>query len=176
MKHFLLVFTFLFFISLSVQSQNKKITYLQFDISASLTGNPDRDKTEDYPDQERSWFIPDGLGAKIGYGIQYKKWITLGIHSGIDYQWYDKLVAVPIYLNFGLNPKVGAETRIMVQAGYGKSFALGRGDLNGEYRKLRIGIGSDDFTIFIETVQYDFPLHDEKNIGNITLGVAVISF
>ncbi|MCD0470235.1 hypothetical protein [Flavobacterium sp. JAS] len=176
MKLFLFVSTFLFFINSSVQSQNKKFTYLQCDISASITGNPDTNETTNYPDEDRAWIVPDGLGAKIGYGIQYKKWITLGIHSGIDYKWYDKLVAVPVYLNFGLNPKVGAETRIMIQAGYGKGFALGRGDLSGEYRKLRLGIGSDDFIIFIETAQYDFPLHDEKNVGNISLGVTVISF
>lgn len=175
-NYFLSVFVFVLFISSSIQAQDKKITYIQFDISASLTGNPNRDKTSDYPDQERSWFAPDGLGSKIGYGVHYKKWITLGIHSGIDYKWYDKLVAVPVYLNFGLSPKIGLETRVSIQAAYGKGSAIGRGNLNGEYRKLRLGVGSDEFIIFIETAQYDFPLHDQKSIQSINLGVSLISF
>lgn len=105
-----------------------------------------------------------------------KKWITLGIHSGIDWKWEDKFVAVPVYLNFGLSPKVGENTIITAQAGYGKGFALGRGNLNGEYRKLRIGIGSDDFTIFIETAQYDITLHNQKSINSINLGISVVNF
>ena len=66
-----------------------------------MAGNNERYESEDYPNQNnKDWFIPDGLGLKIGYGIHYKKWITLGIHSGIDWKWEDKLVAVPVYLNF----------------------------------------------------------------------------
>lgn len=84
--------------------------------------------------------VPNGLGSKIGYGVHYRKWLTLGIHSGLDWKWDDKLVAVPVYLNLGLSPKVGPETRIMLQAGYGKGFALGRGNLNGEYKKIKLGI------------------------------------
>ncbi|WKL46306.1 hypothetical protein Q1W71_15235 [Flavobacterium pectinovorum] len=177
MKRFLFAFIIILAASLSVKAQNKKFTYLQFDISASLAGNNERYESEDYPDQKnKDWFVPDGLGSKIGYGIHYKKWITLGIHSGIDWKWEDKLVAVPVYLNFGLSPKVGENTIITAQAGYGKGFALGRGNLNGEYRKLRIGIGSDDFIIFIETAQYDIILHNQKSINSINLGISVVNF
>ena len=177
MKYFLPAFAFLFFTNSFVQAQNKKITYVQFDVSASLTGNSERYESEDYPDQKnKDWFVPDGLGSKIGYGVHYKKWITLGIHTGIDYKWDQKFVAVPVYLNFGLSPKVGEETRIILQAGYGKGFALGRGNLSGEYKKIRLGIGSDDFTLFVEIAQYEIALHEEKNIGNISFGVSLISF
>ncbi|TDW45899.1 hypothetical protein EV144_10790 [Flavobacterium sp. 270] len=177
MRHFLFGLLILSFINTAAQSEKKKFTYFQFDIAASITGNPDINEPDDqYGSHNNAWLVPDGLGSKIGYGIQYKKWITLGLHTGIDYKWNDKLVAVPVYLNFGLSPKVGLETRITVQAGYGKGFALGRGDLNGLYRKLRLGIGSDEFTIFVETSQYDFRLYDQKNIQNISLGVSIISF
>jgi hypothetical protein len=177
MKRILFVFIFVCLTNLTVCSQNKKITYIQFDISASLAGNNERYESEDYPGQKnKDWFVPDGLGSKIGYGVHYKKWITLGLHTGIDWKWEDKLVAVPVYINFGLSPKVGENTRITAQAGYGKGFALGRGNLNGEYRKLRIGIGSDDFIIFIETCQYDIILHDQKSINSINLGISVVNF
>jgi hypothetical protein len=177
MKKILFVSIIILVNSLSVEAQNKKFTYLQFDVSASLAGNSQKNDSEDYPNQNnKDSFIPDGLGSKVGYGIHYKKWITLGIHSGIDWKWDEKLVIVPVYLNFGLSPKVGENTIITAQAGYGKGFALGRGNLNGEYRKLRIGIGSDDFIIFIETAQYDITLHNQRNINSINLGISVMNF
>jgi hypothetical protein len=34
-------------------------------------------------------------GTKLGYGL-YKKWIGLGIHSGLNWDWSNKLVVAPI--------------------------------------------------------------------------------
>ncbi|WP_264535316.1 hypothetical protein [Flavobacterium sp. N1736] len=177
MKKFLFAFIIVLLTKSFVQAQNKKFTYIQFDVAVSIAGNPERNESEDYPGQKNNaFFVPDGLGSKIGYGVQYKKSITLGIHSGIDWKWDEKFVAVPVYLNLGLSPKIGEESRIILQAGYGKGFALGRGNLSGEYKKIRLGIGSDDFTLFAEIAQYEIPLHKEKNIGNISFGVSLISF
>ncbi len=177
MKKILLTIAFITFFNSFVHSQVTKFTYTQFDIAVSITGNPNRDDNN-YPESTSSnaFLVPNGLGSKIGYGVHYRKWLTFGIHTGIDYKWDDKLVAVPVYLNFGLSPKVGSETRIMLQAGYGKGFALGRGNLNGEYKKIKLGIGSDDFTLFAEISDYAFPLHDEKSIGAITFGVTLMDF
>jgi len=100
----------------------------------------------------------------------------LGIHSGIDWKWDDKLIAVPVFLNLGVNPNVGPETRIMLQAGYGKGFAIGRGNLNGQYKRVKLGIGSDDFTLFAEIGEYGFPLHREKSVTTISLGVTLMDF
>jgi hypothetical protein len=66
-------------------SQNKKFTYTQFDVTVSMKGNPDRDEENPYTYEKGTWFLPDGLGSKFGYGIHYKKWIGLGIHSGINW-------------------------------------------------------------------------------------------
>ena len=177
MKYIVFSFALLFFTNLKLYAQERKFTYIQFDVAVSITGNPERYESEEYPDQKnKAFFVPDGLGSKLGYGVHFKKWITLGIHTGIDYKWDQKFVAVPVYLNLGLSPKVGEETRIVLQAGYGKGFALGRGNLSGEYKKIRLGIGSDDFTIFAEIAQYEIALHEEKNIGNISFGVSLISF
>lgn len=78
MKYILAVLAFILLTNCSVLAQDKKFTYIQFDISASLTGNNERSESQYYPDQKNNdWFVPDGLGSKIGYGIHYKKWITL---------------------------------------------------------------------------------------------------
>ncbi|WP_281634059.1 hypothetical protein [Flavobacterium luteolum] len=178
MKRILLTIAFITFFNPFIHSQATKFTYAQFDFAVSITGNPNN--TNDYYDSEstssNAFLVPNGLGSKLGYGVHYKKWLTFGIHSGIDWKWDDKLVAVPVFLNLGLSPKVGPETRIMLQVGYGKGFAIGRGNLNGEYKKLKLGIGSDDFILFAEICDYDFPLHNQKSIGMISFGITLQDF
>ena len=175
MKYHLLIFWFLL-INSALYSQERKFTYIQFDVTLSITGNPDRDEPEAYAGEKKPFFIPNAIGSKLGYGVHYKQWLTLGIHSGLDWKWDDKLVAVPVYLNFGLSPKIGDGTRITMQLGYGRGFALGRGNLNGEYKKARLGLTGDDKTLFIEISDYDFQLHDQRSIGSISLGISLISF
>ncbi|MFD2940935.1 hypothetical protein [Flavobacterium notoginsengisoli] len=178
MKRILLTIAFTTLFNSFIHSQTTKFTYLQFDFAVSITGNPNRDNYYYEPESTstNAFFVPNGLGSQVGYGVHYKKWLTLGVHSGMDWKWDNKLVAVPVFLNLGFSPKVGPETRIMLQAGYGKGFALGRGNLNGEYKKLKLGIGSDDFIIFAEISDYAFPLHDEKSIGAISFGITLQDF
>jgi hypothetical protein len=45
--------------------------------------------------QKQSFFIPDGIGSKFGYGVHYKKWIAVGVHSGLNWE-SSKLVVAPI--------------------------------------------------------------------------------
>ena len=176
MKHHLL-FILLFLLATStIYAQERKFTYIQFDVAISITGNPDRDEPEAYEGEKKPFLIPNAIGSTLGYGVHYKQWLTLGIHSGLDWKWDDKLVAVPVYLNLGLSPKVGDGTRITMQLGYGKGFALGRGNLNGDYKKARLGLTADDTTLFIEVTDYGFPLHDYNTVTSLSFGVSLISF
>jgi hypothetical protein len=180
MKYFLLAIITFYCTQFTVFAQEKEtkkdFTYIQFDVTASITGNPDYNDPEEYEGQKRSWLMPDGVGSKLGYGVHYKEWIMLGIHSGLNWKWNEKLVAVPVYLNLGLSPEVANNTRITLQLGYGKGFALGRGNLSGIYKKGRLGITSDDRTFFIEISDYDFPLYDYKSIGSLSFGVSLVTF
>jgi hypothetical protein len=36
------------------------------------------------------------MGTKLGYGLRYKKMDGLGIHSGLNWDWSNKLVVAPI--------------------------------------------------------------------------------
>jgi len=75
MKRKLTLFILTFLASCTISGQAKKITYLQFDIAASITGNSNRDNVQINGESSSSnaFFVPNGLGTKVGYGIHYKK-------------------------------------------------------------------------------------------------------
>lgn len=154
-----------------------KHTYIQYDITLALTGNPDAGTINEYTKDKESWFIPNGLGTKFGYGMHHKKWIALGIHSGLNWDWSNKLVVTPVFANFRLSPKISDETRITLQLGLGKAIALGRGNLIGDYKKISLGIQNDDnILFFIELNHYALPINNQRNSGNVSLGLSLISF
>ncbi|TDE31796.1 hypothetical protein E0I61_03570 [Flavobacterium ranwuense] len=176
MGHLRTLSVFLFF-TFSVFSQNKKFTYTQFDVAFSIKGNPDRGETDLNGNTDNLWFLPDGLSSKIGYGIHHNKWVGLGIHSGIDWKWTDKLVVVPVFANLKLSPKIGDDTRITLQLGLGKAIALGRGDLMGDYKKISLGLQTaDDLILFVEVSHYEIPINNQRDSGSISLGLSLVSF
>lgn len=168
---------FLLLFSGNLFAQINKINYTQFDITLAFTGNPKSGEVNQYTNEKESWFIPDSIGTKLGYGIHYKKWVALGIHTGLNWDWSNKLVVAPVFANFRLSPKIGEETRITLQLGLGKAIALGRGNLAGEYKKMSLGLQSSyDILLFIEINHYDFAINNQRDSGNISLGISLISF
>ena len=166
-----------YIISSMAFSQNKKFTYTQFDVTVALTGNPNRDEVDPYTNKKQSFFIPDGIGSKFGYGVHYNKWIAIGLHSGLNWEWSSKLVVAPVFANFRLSPKISDETRITLQAGLGKAIALGRGNLIGDYKKISLGIQTDDdLVLFVEVNHYAIPANRRGDSGNVSIGLSLISF
>lgn len=176
MKKITLLLLTLFF-TLITSAQDKKYTYTQFDVALFLKGNPDRGEEDPYTNKKESWLLPDGLSAKLGYGIHHNKWLASGIHTGVDWKGSEKLVVVPVFVNLKLSPKIAEETRLYLQAGYGKSFAIGRGNLSGDYKKASLGIeNADGISLFIEIAQYGFTLNNLNKINSISLGISLTSF
>ena len=168
---------YVFLITCFAYSQNDNRTYLQFDVAVPLKGNPDREEINPNGNTNKSWFLPDGLSSKIGFGLLYNQWIALGIHTGIDWKWYDKLVIVPVFINVKLSPKIGDNTRLALQLGSGKTIALGRGALTGGYKKISLGVQTvDDLILFIELNQFKIPFGNLKENGSISLGLSLITF
>ncbi len=149
--------------------------YIQFDLTMPFRGNPEQNSEN--PSSSDSWLLPDGLGAKIGYGYQPLEWIGFGVHSGVEWRAYHKLVTAPAYANLRVAPRVGEETRVVAQAGYGHAFAIGRGDLSGSYKRLSLGIqDGDGRAVFIEISEYGFPLYGMARMANVSVGISLISF
>lgn len=101
----------------------------------------------------------------------------MGINSGVDWKWSDKLVIIPVFANVKLSPKISEDTRVTLQVGLGKAIALGRGDLMGDYKKISLGIQTpDDLVVFIELSHYTIPINNQKDSGSISLGLSLITF
>ncbi len=161
----------------SVFSQSNKKAYTQFDISIPLKGNPNRENPEINTSKNNSFFIPDGLSSKFGYGYHHNKWILLGIHTGFDWKISEKLVAVPLFANLRLSQIIGDDMRIYIQTGFGKSFAIGRGSLNGNYKKISLGIEkSDDLSFYIELSDHVLKYNSLKSVPIISIGMAITTF
>ena len=147
--------------------------FSNFSISVPLRGNDSDYDTE----EDISWFAPDGISLHGGFGVHSTETIAFSINTGIDGMISKKLVAAPVYASLLFNPKVGDETTLILQAGVGWGFALGRGDLSGLYQKYRLGFANgDNMGIFIEINAYDFDLYQSTDVGTINLGICLFNF
>lgn len=153
----------------------KKITFTQFEISVPLQGNKNRGEV--FPDgsTNNSWFVPDGVNSNFGYGIHYNEWLGFSANTGIGMKLSEKLVLTPIFSNLRIMPKVGDETRFGLDLGLGHSFAIGRGDLSGTFKRVKLNLEASEFQIFLEVVSYGIRLNNNSQ-GSISLGIALVSF
>ena len=153
----------------------KKITFTQFEISVPLQGNKNRGEV--FPDgsTNNSWFVPDGVNSNFGYGIHYNEWLGVSANTGIGMKLSEKLVLTPIFSNLRIMPKVGDETRFGLDLGLGHSFAIGRGDLSGAFKRVKLNLEASEFQIFLEVVSYGIRLNNNSQ-GSISLGIALVSF
>lgn len=175
MKKLLLLVSLL--VSISMYSQQKNNRFTQFDISVPLKGNSTYGEIDSNGVRSDYWFLPDGLSLKYGVGIDHSKWISLGAQTGIDWIATQKLVAVPVFANFKLSPKVSEDVRVYVQAGYGKSFGIGRGSLIGIYRKISIGVENDEgVSLFIQVSDFGIQFVNIESVASLSIGLSLITF
>jgi hypothetical protein len=180
MKRLFLFFVFLLYqfgFSQATKSSDESkdessYTYTKFDFSVPLRVNQHHGEINQYTGEKEPFFLFDGLSTRVGYGTHLRKWLALGINTGIDWKANECLVAVPLFATLKLSPLVGDETRIYIEPGYGKSFALGRGSLSGDFQKISLGIESDEgIGFFIELCQYGFTKNGIDKIGSLSLGI-----
>ncbi len=175
MKKILLLVLFL--VTISMHSQQKNNRFTQFDISAPLKGNSTYGEIDSNGIRSDYRLLPDGLSLKYGFGIDHKKWVSIGVQTGIDWIATQKLVVVPVFANFKLSPKVSEDVRVYTQVGYGKSFGIGRGSLIGIYRKISLGVENDDgVSIFIQVSDFGIPFENIKSLSSLSIGISLITF
>lgn len=157
-------------LSISIAAFSQKKTFTQFEISFPLRVNPE------FNFQGEDFFIPDGISSKFGYGVRLNDLLGLSIHGGIDYKIISELVSTPIYGQLTVLPKMSVDSRLLFQAGLGRTFAIGRGNLSGPYLNFKFGVTNGDaFSIFIDFASFGYNLHREP-VRSLSLGFALITF
>lgn len=149
--------------------------FIMFDITVPLRGNETYGEIDENGNRSDYWFLPDGIGAKFGYGIHFSEWIGLSLNTGFDVVAQQKLFSVPVYASIVLTPRINDNISLFLQYGFGKSFAIGRGSLSGYYNKFRIGLG-DEIIIFADVSVNGFGVRNIENSGSISLGLTIPVF
>jgi len=147
-----------------------------FDISVPFRGNETYGEIDENGNRSDYWFLPDGIGAKFGYGIHFSEWIGLSLNTGFDVVAQQKLFSVPVYGSIVLTPIINDDVSLLFQYGFGKSFAIGRGNLSGYYNKFRIGFGDEEFLFFADLSLNGFDVRNIENTGSISLGLTIPAF
>jgi hypothetical protein len=157
-------------------SKKKSFTFTQFEVSIPLQGNKNRGEV--FPDgtTNDNWFVPDGINANFGYGLHFNNWVGISANTGIGMKLSEKLIVTPLFTNLRLMPKIGEETRLGIDLGLGKAFAIGRGDLSGTFKRIKLNLENDDIQFFLEVISYGIDIHNTKNTGSISIGVAGLNF
>lgn len=183
MKYKILLFFCFLFLKNNSQAQideNKnKInrSFSQLEVAIPLARNLNRNTTNLNGTKNESWFIPNGISAKYGYGIQYYNWVAISIHSGIDWNINSKLVAVPVFSNLRFSAGLKNDSRINLQLGLGNGFAIGRGNLSNIYKRISIGYeNTDNVIFFIEVSDYKFQINNQYSVGSLNVGFAMRNF
>ncbi len=146
--------------------------FIMFDISVPLRGNETYGEIDQNGNRSDYWFLPD---AKLGYGIHFSEWIGLSVNTGFDVVAQQKLFSVPVYASIVLTPRINDDVSLFLQYGFGKSFAIGRGNLSGYYNKFRIGLGGD-IIIFADVSLNGFAVRNIENTGSFSLGITIPVF
>lgn len=148
--------------------------FTQADLSIPFVFNSHHGEYNDDNTLDNNWYLPNGLGAKIGYGIEAFEVLGVSVHTGIDWKLNPKMVVVPVYGNARLNIGLTDDKQVTLQAGYGKGIALGRGSLVGKYFRYSIGYGEiGGANFFAELSAYNFASFPVHNFGSISLGMSI---
>ena len=104
--------------------------------------------------------------------------VGLSANTSLVFNVTEKLAAIPIYGNIRISPAIGGDNRLTFQFGLGKSFALGRGNLSGIYKKFALGIESeDDLFLFVALETHGYRTINLNNqISTFSLGISFIQF
>ncbi|MFC4816275.1 MULTISPECIES: hypothetical protein [unclassified Flavobacterium] len=146
--------------------------FKQFEITTSFSINDEDDNPMTEDDESKPLFIPNSLGLKYGVGLQKNKWLGISVNTGIDIRLKLKLVAVPVFGNLRLSPFFRDEkSRIALNLGYGRGYAIGRGDMQGRYRRINLSFESyDDVGLLIELSEYNFNFNNKTSTVIFSIG------
>ncbi|WP_295337342.1 hypothetical protein [Flavobacterium sp.] len=158
--------------------EDDKPFYKKFELSSPLRVNQYAGEIDPYTGEKEPWFLLDGLSARAGIGSHYDKWIGVGLNIGIDWKANKCLVVAPVFGSLRLSPRVGENTRITSEIGYGRSLSLTGDKLSGYFKKISLGLEDNEsgLGLYIELCQYGFSKITPERIGSFSIGLNYIVF
>lgn len=132
--------------TLQLSAQEKQYDFQRYQaIDYMLLFNPNSNKDNYYDAntgkmEDPSKFVLGGISGHYEYGIAYKKWLRLGVLTGIHANFFDSVYTIPLAPAVTLSPLIGDETRVYGKVAYGFNTAIGRGSLNGVFSHYHFGI------------------------------------
>jgi hypothetical protein len=153
--------SFLVLLSFSSFAQSDKkandFKFSQFELALPIKYNPD------HSEENTTWFVPNGIVARYGYGVDYDETFGISLHTGLDFKGKQKVVNVPVFANLRFSPEIGESTNVVFEYGVGKAFALGRGDLSGVFQRYKLGLVSQmKAGLFVEYANYGYKINNEQ--------------
>lgn len=170
---YLLSFAFILFFCTAnfaqkVDKKANEFTFSQFEILTPLKYNSERVDKDEY------WFLPDGLQARYGFGVDENETFGASVMLGLDWKAKQKMVNLPVFVNLRFSPELG-NGNLFLEYGIGKAFALGRGDLSGLFQRYKLGYGNLKTSLFLELSNYGYKINNEKLVY-ISIGISVSKF
>ena len=163
--------------SSKLRDQKSEHTYFQFNLSVPISINPNAGEEDPITGEYEPLLLPSGITARIGVGIHHEQWIGVGMNTGIDWKGNLCLVVAPLFGSLRLSPQISENTRITAEAGYGRSFVIGRSGLVGNFRKISLGLESvEGYALYIELCQYGFSLDGIDKVGSFSVGISYLIF
>ncbi len=145
--------------------------YSTFELAFPLISNPNSGEINPSTGEKAPWYRIDGIQIRGGFGTHYKKWIGVGVNTGIDWSSSNCIVIAPLYTDLRISPKIGNDIRLVLDMGYGRSLTLGGSHLSGHFRKISLGIGDDEFSVFVQLCDYGFSKDYPEDIGSFSFGI-----
>ncbi|WP_293896554.1 hypothetical protein [Flavobacterium sp.] len=152
--------------------EKTSLTYVKCDLSFPIKANQHAGEIDTYTGEKEYWFLPDGISARIGFGVKPLDWINIGANLGIDWKGSKCLVVAPVFATLKICPKVESDTRIFIEPGFGRAFAFGKND-SGYFKKISIGAEDTDtgLGLYVELCQYGFSKNTAETIGSFCVGL-----
>ena len=148
-------------------------SYAKLDFSFPIKANQYAGEIDPYTGEKQYWFLPDGISARFGFGVKPIDWIGIGANIGIDWKASECLVVAPLFGTLKICPKIGDDSRIIVEPGLGRALTLGKNNLAGYFKKISIGFEDTDvgFGLYVELCQYGFSKNTNQKIGSFSVGL-----
>lgn len=181
MKNYIIsLFLFISFYGFSQENQTVRYekeketeTYAKFDFGIPPKVNQHAGEINPETGEKESWFLPDGVSLRFSVGKMYQDWIGAGISIGTDWKDSECLIIAPVFGNFRLCPNIGKETRLILEAGYGRSLTINGEHFSGYFKKISLGLEDIEsgFGFYLELCDYGFSKNHPKDAGSFILGL-----